>query len=283
MAATRLSTMSKPSGIGLSNENSSNLTITLMVSRPRTLMCQSKVGLSSSGGDRKPVAAKAAGVLVSEPKTDKGVELALLLACVAEKMSQWMKFITKERPWRFHIQMFVEKAIIDCRFFTLLATAGSLLGSVLCFVEGCFLILESYFQYFHSLSQMSEQGHVVLLLIEAIDMFLVGTTMLVFGMALHLMFVGQDNFKGKGLQHTIRNSNLQKLPPWIGMECAVQAKSKIGHAVIMILQVQVLEKFKSIPVTNGVDLACFALAIFMSSASIFLLSRIAVARGDARC
>ncbi|KAK6118901.1 hypothetical protein DH2020_047354 [Rehmannia glutinosa] len=196
MAVSRLLRISRPLGLGLSDEVSSNLAISSMAAfRPRTLMCLAKAGLSSenpAGGgssERNPVVVKAAGcnsacVLVSEPKTDKGVDLALLLANVADKMSQWRKFITKARPWRFHIQMSVEKAIIDCRFFTLLATAGSMLGSVLCFVE--------------------------------------------------------------------------KLPSWIGMGSAMQAKSKLGHAVIMILQVQVMEKFKSIPVTNGVDLACFA-------------------------
>ncbi|KAK6130949.1 hypothetical protein DH2020_035311 [Rehmannia glutinosa] len=289
MALSRLLRISRPLGLGLSDEVSSNLAISSMVaSRPGTLMCLAKAGLSSENpaGERNPVAVKAAGcnsacLLVSEPKTDKGVDLALLLANVADKMSQWRKFITKARPWRFHIQMSVEKAIIDCRFFTLLATAGSMLGSVLCFVEGCFLIMESYFQYFHSLSQMSDQGHLVLLLVQAIDMFLVGIAMLVFGMALHVMFVGQENLKGKGSTLS-RNFNLQKLPSWIGMGSAMQAKSKIGHAVIMILQVQVMEKFKSIPVTNGVDLACFAGAIFLSSASIFLLSRIGVARAEVK-
>lgn len=69
----------------------------------------------------------------------------------------------------------------------------------------------------------------------------------------------------------------QKLRSWIGIdESAMQAKSKIGHAVILILQIQVLDKFKTIPVTNGMDLACFAGAIFLSSASIFLLSRVSV-------
>lgn len=88
---------------------------------------------------------------------------------------------------------------MDCRFFTLFAVAGSLLGSFLCYVEviitffnsysfyyeviiskvfnfvdlqlhlqGCFLILESYMKYFHALSQGLEMGHLLQLLIEAI-------------------------------------------------------------------------------------------------------------------
>ncbi|KAL0366147.1 UNVERIFIED_CONTAM: hypothetical protein Sradi_3504800 [Sesamum radiatum] len=255
MAAARILRMSRPLGLGLSHEVFSSSAV---VSRPRTLiMCLNKTGLSTenstgagSCSERKPVTVKAAGsasgcVIVSEPKTDKGVDLGLLLGSVADLMSSWMKFITKERPWRLNIQMLMEKAILDCRFFTLLATAGSLVGSAFCFVEGCVLVLESFFQYFHAISEMSEQGHVVLLLIK-LDMFLVGTTMLIFGVALHVMFVGQQNLKGKGsLGSTLSgNFNLEKLPSWIGMESAIQAKSKIGQAVIMILQVQVLENIR---------------------------------------
>lgn len=122
MAATRLLRMSAPNlGLALSHEILSNPAVSYMVmSRPRTvLMCLNKVGLSSDnppggggGGERKPVAATATGrasacVLVSEPKTDKGVDL--LLAYVADAMSHWRKFITKQRSWGFHIQMFVEK------------------------------------------------------------------------------------------------------------------------------------------------------------------------------
>ena len=103
------------------------------------------------------------------------------------------------------------QAIIDCRFFTLFAVAGTLLGSGLCFLEvmayffsqqkfrtmtlllfssfiriflsnndkdivncvqGCFTILEAYLQYFHTLSHKSDQGHVMQLLIEAIGISL---------------------------------------------------------------------------------------------------------------
>ncbi|KAG8389980.1 hypothetical protein BUALT_Bualt01G0035800 [Buddleja alternifolia] len=278
MAATRVLRMPR---IGQSHEVFINSPISTVVLRPRTLMCLNKNGLSSGnpagGVERKAVAVKAAGCssVVSEPKTDKGVDLGMVLRNVCDVMSQWMKLITKKRVWRLNIQMFIEKGIVDCRFFTLLAVGGSLIGSILCFVEGCVLILESYFQYFYAISKMSQQGHIVRLLIEAIDMFLVGTAMLVFGMSLHVMFVGTNNLKVKGSKQ--RNFNFQKL---LGIESVGQAKTKIGHAVIMILQVEVLEKFKSIPMANGLDLACFAGALFMSSASIFLLSRMGVPRAE---
>lgn len=73
---------------------------------------------------------------------------------------------------------------------------------------------------------------------------------------------------------------LQKLSSWIKMRSVMQAKSKIGHAVILILQVEVLEKFKYVTTTSPLDLACYAGVVLLSSASIFILSRIALSRAE---
>ncbi|CAN1776871.1 hypothetical protein LINPERHAP1_LOCUS13794 [Linum perenne] len=168
----------------------------------------------------------------------------------------------RKKEGKLEMQMVIERSIFDCRFFALLAVAGSLIGSVLCFIEGCFLVVESYFHYFHTLSTSLDQGHLMKLLIESIDMFLVGTAMLVFGVGLHAMFVG--------------SKNSEYLPGWVETESVSEAKSKIGHAVMMILQVGLLEKFKNIPLVTSFDLACFAAAVLVSSASTYLLSKLYV-------
>ncbi|XP_022772804.1 uncharacterized protein LOC111315386 [Durio zibethinus] len=258
----------------------------------KTVRCTSKVGLDGGkracGGDeRKPtvavkasVAAAESGVVISKPQVDWGRELASLLANAINVMRQVLRPVVKPRPSKFHVQMLIEKVIVDCRFFTIFAVAGSLLGSILCFMEGGFLILKSYLQYFYSLSQKSDQEHIIHLLIEAIDMFLVGTGMLIFGMGLYIMFVGSKTMKGGAPSLPRSNlfglSHLKTLPAWVEMKSVSQAKSKIGHAVMMILQVGVLEKFKSIPIVTSFDLACFAGAVLISSACIFLLSRLSV-------
>lgn len=100
--------------------------------------------------------------------------------------------------------------------------------------------------------------------------------MLTFGMGLYVMFVGSrtnvegDQRSGQNLFY------FQTLPSIMGMKSVMQAKSRIGHALIMLLQVGVLEKFKNVPVVNGLDLACFAGAVFVSSICVFILSRLAV-------
>ncbi|XWS24309.1 hypothetical protein CRYUN_Cryun28dG0090200 [Craigia yunnanensis] len=256
----------------------------------KTVRCVSKGGLDGEkkvcrNSERKPTVAVKASVgaaestvVISKPRVDWGREFASLLANAINAMRQVVRPVVKPRPWKLHVQMLIEKGIIDCRFFTIFAVVGSLLGSVLCFMEGCFLILESYLQYFHSLSQKLDQEHIIHLLIEAIDMFLVGTAMLIFGMGLYMMFVGSKTTKG-GVPSLPRSNlfglfPLKTLPACVEMKSVSQAKSKIGHAVMMILQVGVLEKFQSIPIVTSLDLACFAGAVFASSASIFLLSRL---------
>lgn len=131
--------------------------------------------------------------------------------------------------------------------------------------------------------------------------------MLIFGVGLYVMFVGSKNPKDEALslpdsnlfglfslkvslffffQLLIQNNSfinskywffwffLQSLPTWVEMRSVSQAKSKIGHAIMMILQVGMLEKFKNIPLATSLDLACFAGAVMFSSACIFLLSRL---------
>lgn len=69
---------------------------------------------------------------------------------------------------------------------------------------------------------------------------------------------------------------IQEIPSWVGMKSVTQAKSMIGYALMLLLQVGVLEKFKSVPLVTGLDLACFAGAVFVSSAALFILSKLSL-------
>ncbi|KAG6585629.1 hypothetical protein SDJN03_18362, partial [Cucurbita argyrosperma subsp. sororia] len=197
---------------------------------------------------------------------------------LANLLVQLKNTAVKTKIRRRRIQKFIEKIIIDCRFFTLFAVAGSLLGSILCFLEGSFIVAESYLQYFNGVSRRSDESHAVELLIESLDMFLVGTALVVFGVGLFAMFVGSEKMTEKNRGGPLGRTCLN-IPTWVEMESVSEAKSKIGHAVMMILQVGVLEKFKSIPLSSATDLACFAAAILISSASIFFLSRLNIGGG----
>ncbi|KAJ9186645.1 hypothetical protein P3X46_002192 [Hevea brasiliensis] len=269
------STSSSVSTVKCIGKNTSGLGGEKMVSRDGDKRRSTAAAVRASVAVRE-------SLIIAEPRVDEGIDLASLFTTVGNALFKLLRPAVKRKPWKVQVQTLIEKAIIDCRFFTLFATVGALLSSVLCFMEGCFLILKSYFHYFGALSHSSDQGEageIVQLLIEAIDMFLVGTAMLIFGVGLHVIFVGSKNLKQNAL---LPGSSLfglfflKSLPTWVQMESVSQAKSRIGHAVIMILQVGLLEKFKKIPLVTSLDFACFAGAVLISSACIFILSKLSL-------
>ncbi|KAL3815105.1 hypothetical protein ACJIZ3_016373 [Penstemon smallii] len=83
----------------------------------------------------------------------------------------------------------IERVIFDFRFLALLAVGGSLAGSLLCFLNGCVYIFDAYRVYWTSCVKGIHTGKMVLLLVEAIDVYLAGTVMLIFGMGLYGLFI----------------------------------------------------------------------------------------------
>ncbi|XP_031483366.1 uncharacterized protein LOC116252894 [Nymphaea colorata] len=243
-------------------------------------------GKCATGGDSKRTMVRAVvsdAVVVHRRAAEKGaVDLRELLSDVVAAVEA-LKLGFGGKSWKLKVQKAIEKFILDFRFGTLIAVVGSLLGSILCFAEGCNIIARTSMEYFHAMWQRTDQAQTVLKLMEAIDMFLVGTAMLVFGMALYNYFIRPRHLKqSEDLQP---NSNLLGLfhlksqPQWVEMGSLTEIKTKIGHAVVMILHVGILEKFQNVTIANAMDLTCFAGAILVSSACVFLLSRLAV-QGD---
>ncbi|XP_028555255.1 uncharacterized protein LOC110098386 [Dendrobium catenatum] len=235
----------------------------------------------------------AAGMISVEKKKMTGREegLVSVFKSLVEQINGALHYFrARSFRWYLNPQVLLEKfvkvmrmvlqVIMNCRFFTLIGVVGSLVGSVLCFIEGCFLILKSYFEYFFIIWKGLDQGDVLQLILEASDMFLVGTAMLVFGMGLYSMFIEDSEIprRRKGLLANRSNLfglfHLQMLPAWMQMKSVAEAKSRIGHAVMMLLQAGMVEKLKGVSVVNGMDLGCFAAAIFTASATVFLLAHL---------
>ncbi|KAJ1409018.1 hypothetical protein SESBI_23039 [Sesbania bispinosa] len=86
----------------------------------------------------------------------------------------------------------IERIIFDFRFLALLAVGGSLAGSLLCFLNGCIYIIDAYKVYWTSCVKGVHSGKMVLRLVEAIDVYLAGTVMLIFGMGLYGLFISNS-------------------------------------------------------------------------------------------
>ncbi|GLT81036.1 hypothetical protein SLA2020_524440 [Shorea laevis] len=136
----------------------------------------------------------------------------------------------------------IEKVIYRFRFLAILGVFGSLIGSFLCFIKGCTHVVSSFTEYF------ANGGKVVLLLVEAIDVYLLGTVMLVFGMGLYELFVSNLSIAKSISMENVHQSNLfglftlKERPRWLEIKTVSELKNKVGHVIVMLLLIGLFDK-----------------------------------------
>ncbi|KAJ4829098.1 hypothetical protein Tsubulata_042155 [Turnera subulata] len=172
----------------------------------------------------------------------------------------------------------VERIIFDFRFLALLAVGGSLAGSLLCFLNGCVYIVDAYKVYWNSCVKGIHTGQMVLRLVEAIDVYLAGTVMLIFGMGLYGLFISNVNPDvPPAVDRALKSSSLfgmfalKERPKWMKISSLDELKTKVGHVIVMILLVKMFERSKMVTIATGLDLLSYSVCIFLSSASLYIL------------
>ncbi|GFP92399.1 hypothetical protein PHJA_001384100 [Phtheirospermum japonicum] len=172
----------------------------------------------------------------------------------------------------------IERVIFDFRFLALLAVGGSLAGSLLCFLNGCVYIFDAYKVYWTSCVKGVHTGKMVLRLVEAIDVYLAGTVMLIFGMGLYGLFISNvPPDVPPSVDRALKGSSLfgmfalKERPKWMKISSLDELKTKVGHVIVMILLVKMFERSKMVTITTGMDLLSYSVCIFLSSASLYIL------------
>ncbi|GMH30636.1 hypothetical protein Nepgr_032479 [Nepenthes gracilis] len=172
----------------------------------------------------------------------------------------------------------IERVIFDFRFLALLAVGGSLAGSLLCFLNGCVYIVDAYKVYWTMCVKGIHTGQMVLRLVEAIDVYLAGTVMLIFGMGLYGLFISNvPPGLPPSIDRALQGSSLfgmfalKERPRWMKISSLDELKTKVGHVIVMILLVKMFERSKMVTIATGMDLLSYSVCIFLSSASLYIL------------
>eukprot|EP00250_Pteridium_aquilinum_P003395 c13708_g1_i1 orf=383-1324(-) len=233
--------------------------------------CFSAVGSSASGCIQSSSGSSAQPSVHTSPSNHKSILLsALYLPRLLDAV-----FTTS---WTERAENCIERAIFDFRFLSLLAVAGSLAGSFLCFLKGCVFIVESYAAFYAMCLRGEHTGKMVLRLVEAVDVYLTGTVMLIFGMGLYGLFISNV---GSNLppheDRALQNSSLfgmfllRERPRWMRITSLDELKTKLGHVVVMILLVKMFERSKAVTIATGADLLSYSVSIFLTSAALLVL------------
>ncbi|CAN1306345.1 hypothetical protein LINPERPRIM_LOCUS26783 [Linum perenne] len=177
----------------------------------------------------------------------------------------------------------IERVVYRCRFLAILAVFGSLIGSLLCFIKGCVYVASSFMQYF------ATRGKVIILLVEAIDVYLLGTVMLVFGMGLYELFISNLSPPKMSPGETMADRSnlfgmftLKERPKWLEVKSVNELKTKLGHVIVMLLLIGFFEKTKTAAIQSPLDLLCFSTAVLLCSGSLYLLSKLSHSKGGLR-
>ncbi|KAI5327159.1 hypothetical protein L3X38_026555 [Prunus dulcis] len=141
------------------------------------------------------------------------------------------------------IEGHLDKVIYRFRFMAFLGVLGSLIGSFLCFIKGCTYVVRSFMEY------SVNRNKVIWSLVEAIDVYLLGTVMLVFGMGLYELFISNlDIVKSSQENKPTDRSNLlgmftlKERPKWLDITTVNELKTKLGHVIVMLLLIGLFEK-----------------------------------------
>ncbi|PNY15395.1 hypothetical protein L195_g012090 [Trifolium pratense] len=150
----------------------------------------------------------------------------------------------------------IERIIFDFRFFALLAVGV----------------------YWSSCVKGVHTGKMVLRLVEAIDVYLAGTVMLIFGMGLYGLFISNTpSDVSPSVDRALKGSSLfgmfalKERPKWMKISSLDELKTKVGHVIVMILLVKMFERSKMVVIATGLDLLSYSVCIFLSSASLYIL------------
>ncbi|KAL6001780.1 hypothetical protein ACLOJK_041758 [Asimina triloba] len=151
-------------------------------------------------------------------------------------------------------------------------------------MSGCSYVVDAFHKNF---AASGSSGKMIMMLVEAIDIYLIGTVMLVFGMGLYELFISNlsiaESHKYSHPPHddtTSYGSNLFGLfkllerPKWLEINSVNELKTKLGHVIVMVLLVGLLEKSKKVVISTTTDLLCFSFAVLLASGCLYLLSRL---------
>ncbi|KAF4398676.1 hypothetical protein G4B88_017102 [Cannabis sativa] len=141
--------------------------------------------------------------------------------------------------------------------------------------NGCAYVVQSFVEY------IVNHGKVIMLLVEAIDVYLLGTVMLVFGMGLYELFVSNlgtakslTEEKGPYASNLFGLFTLKERPKWLDIKTVNELKTKVGHVIVMLLLIGLLDKCKKASINTPLDLLCFSASVLLSSGCLFLLSKL---------
>lgn len=158
-----------------------------------------------------------------------------------------------------------EKFLWNFRYITILAVILSIISAFTLIVIGSWDIIEAVIFYNPLFdASISSNNELLFKLISAIDLFLIGIVLLIFGFGIYELFVSEIDFaNSKFTESTLKIRDLDQL------------KNKIIKVVIIVLIVKFFEKVLKFSenFTTPMDILYFGLSILSICVGYYLINK----------
>ena len=158
-----------------------------------------------------------------------------------------------------------EKFLWNFRYITILAVILSIISAFTLIVIGSWDIIEAVIFYNPLLdASISSNNELLFKLISAIDLFLIGIVLLIFGFGIYELFVSEIDFaNSKFTESTLKIRDLDQL------------KNKIIKVIIIVLIVKFFEKVLKFSenFTTPMDILYFGLSILSICVGYYLINK----------
>ena len=158
-----------------------------------------------------------------------------------------------------------EKFLWNFRYITVLAVILSILSAFTLIVIGSWDIIEAVIFYNPLFdASISSNNELLFKLISAIDLFLIGIVLLIFGFGIYELFVSEIDFaNAKFSESTLKIRDLDQL------------KNKIIKVIIIVLMVKFFEKVLKLSqnFTTPTDILYFGLSILSICLGFYLINK----------
>lgn len=160
-----------------------------------------------------------------------------------------------------------EAFLFNCRFLVLIAVVGSLVASILMFLNGGQKVYKGIVMFMgdvtHAAAETAhEASELPVLLIAAVDSFLFATVLLIFSMGVYELFISD-------IDPASRKTDTR--PNWLAIHSLDDLKNALGKVILMILIVRLFEAASQLKYEKPVDLLFLGLSVALVSLALYLI------------
>ena len=160
-----------------------------------------------------------------------------------------------------------ERGLWASRFITLLAVIFAILGAVIMFIIASadifHALILTYKYYFASYHPDNFHADVVAQVIGAIDVYLIGVVLLIFGFGIYELFISEIDIAKEG-----ENSQV------LYISSLDQLKDKIAKVIVMVLVVNFFQRVLHTTYSGALEMLYFALSIVGLALGLYFLSKV---------